>query len=110
MKAPKPASTPPCACSTQASVRPQKFAVKVMARLSPPERIGTSIASVRRPSSGSWKAIEPKFSPVRKRGVARLKAITTTTQEADQAEHLGPDQVAQFAVGVAHPALSLTAP
>jgi hypothetical protein len=39
------------------------------------------MASVRRPSSGSWKAMEPKFSEVRKRGVARLKATTTTMRK-----------------------------
>ena len=38
MKAPMPASTPPLACSTQASVSPAMLAVKVMARFSPPVR------------------------------------------------------------------------
>ena len=62
--------------------------------IEPPDRIGTSMARVRRPSSGSWKAIEPKFSPVRKRGVAALKAIDHDEQESDQAEDLGADQIA----------------
>ena len=53
-----PASAPPCMWRIQAMVKPLRLAVKVTARLKPPEMIGISIASVSRPSSGSWKATE----------------------------------------------------
>ena len=48
--------------STQARVSPQILAVKVMARLMPPEMIGISMASVSSPSSGNWKATESKVA------------------------------------------------
>ncbi len=49
------------------------LAVKVMARFSPPVRIGSSMASVSRPSSGNWDATEPKVAAERKFGAAKQK-------------------------------------
>ncbi|MDT4874189.1 hypothetical protein FQZ97_1094770 [compost metagenome] len=78
-KAPAPASAPPLACSTQASVSPAILAVKVTARFRPPVRIGSSIASVSSPSSGSWNATEPKVAALRNWGDARPNTRMTAT-------------------------------
>ena len=56
------------------------LAVKVTARLIPPEMIGISMASVRSPSSGNWNATELKVASDRKRGDSEPKnAITATS-------------------------------
>jgi hypothetical protein len=51
-----------------------------MARFNPPDRRGTIIAKVRSPRTGSWKAIDPKFEPVKKSGVDDEKPIMTTAR------------------------------
>ena len=50
----------------------------MIARLSPPDRIGISIASVSSPSSGNWNATDVNVGTVRNRSVARLNTSTTT--------------------------------
>ena len=88
--APIPASTPPWLLSTQASVSPAILAVKVMARFRPPVRIGSSMASVSRPSSGNWNATEPKVAADRKFGAKMPKTMTTTTKAATGPAISGP--------------------
>lgn len=78
---PAPASAPPCDWITQAIASPAMFAVKVTARLKPPEISGISIASVKRPSSGNWNAIDTKVLPDRNRSDAALIATTTTARK-----------------------------
>jgi hypothetical protein len=53
----------------------------MIARFSPPDRIGTSIASVSNPRTGIWNAIDLRFAPVRNSGVASEKARKTTPRK-----------------------------
>jgi hypothetical protein len=87
------ASTPPCACSTQAAARPERLAAKVTDRLIPPVSSGSSIASVNSPSSGSWKATEPKVASERKLSAARPK-ISMTAMKARRGPPISAPKVA----------------
>ncbi len=69
------------------------LAVKVMARLSPPVRMGSSIASVSRPSSGNWNATEPKVAADRKFGARTPNTIMTTTKAKAGPAISGPSSV-----------------
>ncbi len=79
-----PASTPPKPCRTAAIARPDRLAVKVIARLKPPEMIGISIASVSRPSSGNWKAIDVKVVALRKLPAVAPKITQTISSRASR--------------------------
>lgn len=71
--------------NSQAISRLVRLALAIMHRFRPPLRIGMNIASVSRPSSGSWNATLVKVAPLKKRpGISRLKASTTATSSANR--------------------------
>ena len=61
--------------------RPDRLAVKVIARLNPPDTIGISMASVSKPSSGSWNAIDVKVLRDRKVSDAMPNSATMTARK-----------------------------
>ena len=61
----------------------ERFAVAMIARLSPPLISGIIIASARIPSSGIWKAMARRVSPERKfEGASALKTTTASKMKA----------------------------
>ena len=75
--------------------RPLRFAVKVIARLKPPEMIGISIARVRRPSSGSWKAIEAKVVELEEAVGGQAEHDADERQQREQARNFRVDETAR---------------
>ncbi len=64
--------------------RPARLAVKVTAILKPPEMIGINVASVSKPNSGNWKAIEVKAPADRKLSAVAPNARMTTIRKTSK--------------------------
>src|SRR5471030_2886270 len=70
--------------NTHAISKLVRFAVAIMHRFRPPLRMGINIASVSKPSSGSWKATLIKVASLKNRpGMARLNPMMTTSSNSD---------------------------